>query len=548
MSGSTTASVNSPSDAKGQRAGETLGKIQLRDHETNDIILVPEPSNDPNDPLNWSPTQKYYIFALTCAGVFFEHCVLVGPSVVLEQVTVEYFGSAPGSVVANLSKTSYFQTAPSLLIGLSNFIWVPLAIKFGRRPVYIASYLLLTATCIWCALATSFESALAGRILLGFAGGAAELVAPLILTDLFFLHERGKCMVIYTCALSAGVGGGVVFSGLIVKTYPWQVVYWLFTACVGFVTFLVLFTFPETQYRRQLLIIDSGDSTTKLEDSKSSTGPYNPTQVEAVGSQNSLPPKRTFLQNMRVFSGVYTSETLPSMMFRPIMAIILPAVLWASLVNSVTIGMIVVLSANFSTAFSTIYGFQPWQSGLTYISTIVGSLVAILCGGHFTDWVADKLTIRNGGLRTPEMRLPAIIISLITGPLACVLYGVGFGKELHWMVAVIGIGLVNFTTVQSNNISLVYILDSYRPIAGEVVVTQSAFKALFGFLISFYVNDWIMQSGYITVFGILAGVSAAVFLSTAIFYYWGGQIRESSWKWGFAKRFLHWDVDREVGE
>lgn len=31
----------------------TMGHVQLRDHETNEIILIPTPSNDPNDPLNW---------------------------------------------------------------------------------------------------------------------------------------------------------------------------------------------------------------------------------------------------------------------------------------------------------------------------------------------------------------------------------------------------------------------------------------------------------------------------------------------------------------
>lgn len=31
----------------------TLGNVRLRHHETNEIILVPTPSNDPNDPLNW---------------------------------------------------------------------------------------------------------------------------------------------------------------------------------------------------------------------------------------------------------------------------------------------------------------------------------------------------------------------------------------------------------------------------------------------------------------------------------------------------------------
>lgn len=31
----------------------TLGSLRLRHHETNELILIPTPSNDPNDPLNW---------------------------------------------------------------------------------------------------------------------------------------------------------------------------------------------------------------------------------------------------------------------------------------------------------------------------------------------------------------------------------------------------------------------------------------------------------------------------------------------------------------
>jgi hypothetical protein len=31
----------------------TLGTVRLRHHATNEIILIPTPSNDPNDPLNW---------------------------------------------------------------------------------------------------------------------------------------------------------------------------------------------------------------------------------------------------------------------------------------------------------------------------------------------------------------------------------------------------------------------------------------------------------------------------------------------------------------
>lgn len=37
----------------GKTRKRTLGNVRLRHHETNELILIPTPSDDPNDPLNW---------------------------------------------------------------------------------------------------------------------------------------------------------------------------------------------------------------------------------------------------------------------------------------------------------------------------------------------------------------------------------------------------------------------------------------------------------------------------------------------------------------
>lgn len=74
------------------------------------------------------------------------------------------------------------------------------------------------------------------------------------------------------------------------------------------------------------------------------------------------------------------------------------------------------------------------------------------------------------------MRLPAMIFGGIAGPLALILYGVGIGKQLHWMVLTLGLALLNFAIVQATNVTLVYTIDAYRPAAGEIVVTQLGFK------------------------------------------------------------------------
>jgi hypothetical protein len=45
--------TTAPFNEKHESNIETLGHLRLRDAVTNDIILVPTPSADPHDPLNW---------------------------------------------------------------------------------------------------------------------------------------------------------------------------------------------------------------------------------------------------------------------------------------------------------------------------------------------------------------------------------------------------------------------------------------------------------------------------------------------------------------
>jgi hypothetical protein len=213
------------------------------------------------------------------------------------------------------------------------------------------------------------------------------------------------------------VAGGLVIDGLITINHPWPVMYWVAAALIGFITLLVIFAFPETYYPR-------------------------PTVVEGRGIQyDPIPPKKTWTQSLALFSGIHTQESLLKMFARPLGLIIIPPVLWGSLVMAVTIGSLVAVTSNVAPAYAQYYGMQPWQIGLCNIAAIIGSLLAIWVGGGFSDRVADFFTRRNGGIREPEFRLPAIMVSLITGPLALVLYGVGINNSLHWIVPTIGLGL-----------------------------------------------------------------------------------------------------------
>ena len=94
---------------------------------------------------------------------------------------------------------------------------------------------------------------------------------------------------------------------------------------------------------------------------------------------------------------------------------------------------------------------------------------------------------------------------------------------------------------------LVYVIDAYRPVAGEVTLAVMGFKSIFGFLLSFYTNPWVEQSGYLNAYGTMAAISAIIILGALPLYVWGKKIRHVSWNWPVIS-YIHWDDDREVGE
>lgn len=106
---------------------------------------------------------------------------------------------------------------------------------------------------------------------------------------------------------------------------------------------------------------------------------------------------------------------------------------------------------------------------------------------------------------------------------------------------------VNFSITQATNVSLVYTIDSYRPIAGEIVVTQLAFKSAFGFLLGFYTNPWVTEHGYSVAYGEMAAICGGVLIFWIPLFIWGKKIRQSTLRWPMMK-WVRWDVDREVGE
>jgi MFS family permease len=70
-------------------------------------------------------------------------------------------------------------------IAFGSLICNALAVKYGKRPVYLVTSLGLTVTCFWAAAAKSFVSLVAARVVQGFCMGPLEALVPASIADVW---------------------------------------------------------------------------------------------------------------------------------------------------------------------------------------------------------------------------------------------------------------------------------------------------------------------------------------------------------------------------
>lgn len=113
------------------------------------VVLVPQPSDSPNDPLNWPTWRKDMILFLVgmSAAVVGAYGPMLGPGFVpISQelgITVEVLSQATAWLI--------------LCLGLCVFIFNPLAKIYGKRPVYVFASLILVIVSIWVCLDSHYD-------------------------------------------------------------------------------------------------------------------------------------------------------------------------------------------------------------------------------------------------------------------------------------------------------------------------------------------------------------------------------------------------------
>lgn len=492
------------------------------------VVLAPQPSEDPNDPLNWSSMKKLTIMLIVGFGTILNAATVSGLlNAALFTLSLD-FGVSIGSITI----ISGYQL---LVAGATGPFVSALSRKYGKRPVFLFSSLMALIGSICGSVTTGYNGLLAARILQGFGISAYESLVIAVVGDLYFVHQRGLYMSAVQFLLGAISNFSSVGCGAVAAKLGWKYLFHLLVACLGFNLILLLLFCPETSYiRDQRYNIDetADDDLKGLSEAErrhvecsqrskeASASDLAPTETHTSIIVTVRPPK-TLVQEMAIFTGVYSDENLLQLVIAPFAVCSNLAIFWIVVVSGVVTATYVAQAF----VLAQIFSFPPYNldaSGIGYLSLgpFIGGVIGSIVLGFVSDPIIKLFSARNKGVYEPEYRLFAMLGGLLSGG-ALMAWGYMLQQKANLYACATVHGIVLFGIICVTISTSAYALDAYRDMSNEIFIAGMVFKNFLFYGFSYFVNDWTATSGPAEVFYVFGGIVFALTLSTVPLYIWG---------------------------
>lgn len=387
--------------------------------------------------------------------------------------------------------------------------------------MYLFCTLLGFVTALGSAYAKSFSQLLAARAFNGFMPVAFTLGAATVV-DLFFFHQRGRAMGIYTVTMTNGSHLAPIVGGLVGQYLGWRWCFKMAAIFDGIMFTVIFFCLPETLYVR------------------------HPTQPSPP-SENSKLGFKDYVQRLKLWTDhpdlhLRTNEfVIPSLKMMRYPSVIFPALYYASQYGFASILPAVTVAS----IFEKFFHWDTLDIGLAYGAALtIGGSLGELCAGLVLDAIVKRERHKLGGRDPePEVRLKAIWTGEILVPSGLLIYGFCLQYHTVWIAPILGMGLACFGLQVITTTCYTYAIDCYRPEGSEVSQVFNFFRQEIGMTFAFYVIHMANKIGYQWTFFFFACCGSILGFIPILTLMWKGKsIRE---KLGKPRNVNQFDTDGE---
>lgn len=488
------------------------GEENLKKHGS--IVLVPQPTTSPNDPLNWGLLRKIWHSALVCYIVGFT------------AATSNDAGSASSGINTDYGiDYAYFNTGAGVLflgIGYWALLSSPATHLYGRRILYLIGMILNIIGSFWFAKTTNYNDVIWSQLFIGAGESVAEFVAQMSLLDIWFEHQNGSVLGLYTLAMAVGTYLGPLVAGHIADSslgYTW--IGWFGAIISGFTLVLFYFGFEETAFRRDRQLINGSDQyliegvevlkreavpVSNTDDTKEKMVSQDLSQDEQYRSPVTYGNAKTYTDRIRYITPAANLRGLGFKQFfvrlvHTFRVFTFPAVWYAGLqwgLQSSTLTFYLTIEQ--TTWYADPYNYSNAQVGNMNIPCIIGAIVGCFYGGYLSDRFVIWATKRNKGVMESEYRLYLNLVCIAIFPTGLLLFGIGSDRGWNWPVPYIGLGFIGFGYGCAGDLSITYLADSYPDMIIEGMVGVAVINNSTACIFSFVASIWLGKSGITSTF------------------------------------------------
>ncbi|KAH8795055.1 major facilitator superfamily transporter [Hyaloscypha sp. PMI_1271] len=451
---------------------DATGELHVKHSEAaHDIVLVPLPSDDPEDPLNWSRKRK--LLQTSCVVMY-----VTTPIAKATHLTVSNLVSGTGAMF--------------LFYGWGCIVWQALALQYGKRPAYLIS---MAGSIIIMGLAPSCTTNgpyLANKILQG----------PLYLA-------------VYGLSLAASGKFAPVFAALINTGQGWKWTLWWCAIGMGVAFVYCFFLMEETNYDRHIIqstlnagsgsssedVVEPGVAADEKSAEKRAAG--NEQASAELGEVTAVTyPRKTYWQKLGVIDKERPNRLLD--------------IIWYGTNGLVWPG---ILNATASPLYTKTYGFNSNDVGFAYFGAVVA-----FAGPQ----LVIRLARRNKGIAEPEHILWLFLASLICVPFAMLLWGLGAAYRIHWFGLVFAQAILAISSTLCLSTAVQYATSSYRDLSGEFITTVILIRNTLSFAINYGITPWIEAEGQRNTFITVAAIALVCNGTMFIMIRFGKRLRMST--------------------
>ncbi|KAI0777512.1 MFS general substrate transporter [Trametes elegans] len=476
--------VIDPEEAKIEFGEHVAKKLKLSKDGTK--VLWPQPTNDPEDPQNWSDFRKnLQLFIVTLAAIVPDFDSGIGIADIFALAT--QYDTTTGHINNLTSNWSIF------LLGWGGIFAVMLMRRYGRLPVLFWSQVLALGFLVGCTFAPNLATFTAMRCLTAFFATCPQVTGLYIVTDLFPFHLQARKLNIWTMGFIISPFLSPFIFGFVVARIDWRWTYGIGSMYGAVVVALIALFGEETMFDRKLA---------------------NPRPIPLPQSR-----LRYRLETLIGITGLRMAKYRDSwyeatfaclnVVWRPHLLAIL---IFEGMVFGFSIGINTTNAVFLGTPPPGGYGFSQFGIAGGYGTPIVAVFIGEILGRYFNDWVMNVSIRRNNGVFIAENRLWTCYIAMPLYICGFVLLGASFQKHLSVAALVFGWGIAEVAVMINTVAVYAYCNDCFPRLQGEISALINLARTLGGFSVAYFQVPWAMKNGALQTFGVEAAIVVALFL------------------------------------